>query len=276
MTAAGRRPESGAGFSWRRVMAVNLRHAYVLRSSWPRILEICYWPTMQMVLWGFVTVFFLQHSSWVAQAAGVLVSAVLLWDALFRANLGVSVPFLEEMWARNMGQLFISPLRPHEYAAALLIIAVARTTVSMAPAVLLSYPLYGVSVFHLGPALAAFYANLLVMGAAVGFVVSVLVLRWGLGAESLAWFAIFMAAPVSGIYYPIATLPAWLQPVAWALPSAYVFEGMRAQLFEGVFRADLFWPCLALNALYLAAAVAFFLYMFRVARVRGLLLQQGE
>lgn len=263
-------------FSWRRVYAVNLRHAYVLRSSWPRILEICYWPTMQMVLWGFVTAFFVQHSSWVAQAAGVLISAVLLWDALFRANLGISVPFLEEMWSRNMGQLFISPLRPHEYAVALLILAVLRTTISMAPATLLSLPLYGVSLFHLGWPLAAFYGNLLVMGTAVGLVVSALVLRWGLGAENLAWFAIFIAAPVSGIYYPVATLPAWLQPVAWALPSAYVFEGMRAQLFEGVFRADLFWQCVGLNTLYLAAAVFFFLHMFRVARERGLLLQQGE
>jgi ABC-2 type transport system permease protein len=81
---------------------------------------------------------------------------------------------------------------------------------------------------------------------------------------------------LSGIYYPIAILPGWLQPVSWALPSAHVFEGMRAVLFDGIFRIDLFAAAVALNALYLALAAGFFLYMFHVARQRGLLLQQGE
>ena len=58
-------------------------------------------------LWGFITLFFRQHSSWVAEAAGVLISAVLLWDVLFRANLGISLSFLEEMWSRNLGQIFV-------------------------------------------------------------------------------------------------------------------------------------------------------------------------
>ena len=104
----------------RRIKAILLRHIYVLRTSWPRLLELAYWPTVQMVLWGFITTFFLSHSSWVAQAAGVLISAVLLWDVLFRANLGVSLTFMEEMWSRNLGQLFVSPLRPHEMVASLL------------------------------------------------------------------------------------------------------------------------------------------------------------
>ena len=84
-----------SAFSFRRVMAVMLRHLYVLRRSWPRLLELAYWPLIQMILWGFVTKFFMGHSSWVAEAAGVLISAVLLWDVLFRANLGVSLPFID-------------------------------------------------------------------------------------------------------------------------------------------------------------------------------------
>jgi ABC-2 type transport system permease protein len=263
-------------FSSRRVWAVILRHTYVLRSSWPRILELAYWPTVQMVMWGFVTLFFLQHSSWVAQAAGVLVSAVLLWDVLFRANLGVSLTFMEEMWARNLGQLFVSPLRPHELVVALLIMSVMRTLISVTPAAFLALPLYDVWVFSLGPPLAAFFVNLLVMGWSVGLVVSALVLRFGLGAESIAWVAIFALGPISGIYYPINVLPEWLRPLAWALPSSHVFEGMRAVLFDHVFRTDFFWSAVGLNLLYLALAVGYFLRMFRIARVRGLLLQQGE
>ncbi len=263
-------------FSWRRIGAMILRNLYVLRRSWPRILELAYWPLMQMLLWGFITTFFVQHSSWVAQATGVLISAVLLWDVLFRSNLGVSLPFTEEMWARNLAQLFVSPLRVHEMVASLLIMSFIRTVISVTPAAFLALPLYDVWVFKLGPPLITFFANLLVMGWSVGLVVSALVLRYGLGAESLCWLGVFLFAPLSGIYYPIDSLPGWLQPLAWALPSAHVFEGMRSVLFDDVFRVDLFFGAVALNVFYLALASAFFLYMAHVARQRGLLMQQGE
>ena len=253
-----------------------LRHLYVLRRSWPRILELAYWPTVQMVLWGFVTLFFVQHSSWVAQAAGVLVSAVLLWDILFRSNLGLSVTFMEEMWARNLAQLFASPLRPHELVVSLALMSMIRTVISALPAMLLSLPLFGVTVFALGMPLAAFFANLLVFGWSIGLVVSALVLRLGLGAESLAWVAVFALAPLSGVYYPIDVLPFWLQPLAWSLPSAYVFEGMRAVLFDGQFRIDLLVEGGLLNLVYLVLAAGFFLRVCQIARERGLLVQQGE
>lgn len=271
-----RRRQNHAFFSWRRVGALLLRHLYVLRGSWPRLLELAYWPTVQMILWGFVTLFFMQHSSWVAQAAGVLISAVVLWDVLFRSNLGVSVTFMEEMWARNLSSLFASPMRPHELVVSLAIMSLIRTVISVLPAMLLAPPLFGVSVFALGLPLAAFFANLLLFGWCIGLVVSALVLRLGLGAESLAWVAVFAFAPVSGVYYPIEILPHWLQPVAWSLPSAYVFEGMRAVLFEGRFRLDLLAAGAALNVVYVCLATAFFLYICRVARQRGLLVQQGE
>ena len=266
----------GSVFSWRRVTAMILRNLYVLRRSWPRILELAYWPTMQMVLWGFITTFFVQHSTWVAQAAGVLISAVLLWDVLFRSNLGVALPFIEEMWARNLGQLFVTPLRPYEFVVALTLMSAIRTVVAVAPASILALPLFDVWVFELGPPLIAFFVNLLVMGWSVGLVASGLVLRCGLGAESLCWLGVFLMAPVSGIYYPIASLPEWLQPVAWAIPASHVFEGMRSVLFDGVFRYDLLINAIALNVVYLGLAAGFFLYKFRVARHRGLLLQQGE
>jgi ABC-2 type transport system permease protein len=276
MTTDSAIANGGMRLAARRVGAIILRHLFVLRRSWPRILELAYWPTVQMILWGFVTTFFLQNSSWVAQAAGVLISAVLLWDVLFRSNLGVSLSFMEEMWARNLGQLFVSPLRPIELVVALTAMSFIRSLISVIPAALLALPLFDVWVFSLGPPLAAFFLNLLIFGWSIGLIVSALVLRLGLGAESLAWVAVFAIAPLSGIYYPIASLPEWLQPVAWALPSAPVFEGMRAVLFDGDFRLDLFAASLALNAVYLAGAIAFFLAMIHVARKRGLLLQQGE
>jgi ABC-2 type transport system permease protein len=272
----GRGERASDVFSLRRLAAMILRYAYLFRGSWPRILELTYWPTMQMILWGFITNFFVSHSSWLVQAAGVLISGVLLWDVLFRGELGVSICFLEEMWSRNLGNLCVSPLRPYELIAALLTMSFIRTIIGLVPAALLAIPLYDYSLFDLGLPLIAFFANLLVMGWAVGLAVSGMLLRWGLGAESLAWLAIFAVAPISGIYYPISVLPDWLQPVALALPSAHVFEGMRAVLFDGVFRLDLFFNAVALNVVYMAVGVGTFLYCFRVARKRGLILQMGE
>ena len=232
-----------------RIGAMVLRHLYLLKTSWPRLLELMYWPTVQMILWGLVSTFLLTNSSWVAQASGVLLAGVILWDVLFRGQLGLSLVFIEEMWSRNLGHLFSSPLRPWELIVALMMISLLRTLIGMGSAVGFSILLYHFSIFDLGLSLLAFFFNLIFMGWAVGLVVCGLVLRYGLGAESLAWFMIFAFAPVSCIYYPLEILPDWLKHVAEALPSALVFEGMRSVLFDGVFRYDLFWRAMALNAL---------------------------
>ncbi len=263
-------------FSWTRTTALLLRYLYLLRGSWPRLLELAYWPTVQMILWGLITQFFLTNSAWLMQAGGVLIAAVLLWDVLFRSQLGVSISFLEEMWSRNLGQLFVSPLRPWEFVASLLATSLLRTLIGVIPAAFLAILLYRYSVFDLGLPLLAFFTNLLVMGWAIGLFVSAVILRYGLGAESLAWLAIFAIAPLSGIYYPIDVLPNWLQPIAYALPASHVFEGMRAVMFEQVFRWDHFAWAVALNLCYLGGGIASLLFAFRIARIRGLLLQIGE
>ena len=259
-----------------RIYAMVLRYVYLLKRSWPRVLELAYWPTMQMILWGFISQFMQASSSWVAQASGVLLAGVLLWDVMFRGQLGVSTVFFEEMYSRNLGHLFASPLRPYELVCALLTISFIRTIIGVGGAALLAIPLYHYSIFTMGLPLLTFFVNLLVMGWSIGLLVSGLVLRYGLGAENLAWVAIFAVAPVSGIYYPVSVLPDWLQVVAHPLPASYVFEGMRAVLFEHTFRTDLFVRAVGLNVLYLGFGIAVFLGVFRAARRRGLLINVGE
>lgn len=262
--------------SLRRIGALVRRHIYLLRGSWPRVLELMYWPTMQMILWGFMTLFLIDNSSWVAQASGVLISAVLLWDVLFRSQLGVSLVFMEEMWSRNLGHLFVSPLRPIELVASLLVMSFIRTLIGVGGAALIAIPLFDYSIFALGLPLLAFFANLLIMGWAIGLLVSGVVLRYGLGAESMAWFLVFALQPITGVYYPIEILPTWLQKIAFFLPSSHVFEGMRAVLFDRTFHVDLLLNALVLNLVYLAIGIGAFLAYFRIARVRGLLLHVGE
>ncbi len=264
------------GFSRGRVYAIVLRYLYLLRGSWPRLVDSVYWPTVQMIIWGLVTRFFSTHSSWVAQAGGVLIGAVLLWDVLFRAQLGVSVVFMEEMYARNLGNLFSSPLRPHEFIAALLVISVLRAVIGVGAAALLAIPLYRYSIFDMGFPLLAFFSVLIMFGWAVGLLICAALLRYGLGVESLAWASIFALAPISGIYYPVSTLPEIVRPLAWAVPSSYVFEGMRAVLLEHRFDPSLFAGSVLTSLLYLALGVWIFSRTFQIARDKGLLLQTGE
>ena len=264
------------GFAPARIGAMLLRYLYLLRSSWPRALELLYWPAIQMVLWGFTSQFLMTNSSYVARAGGVLLAAVMLWDVMFRGQLGVSVSFLEELWSRNLGHLFVSPLRPYEWVLALLAMSLVRVIIGVLPAALLAIPLYHYSIFSLGLPLIAFFVLLLVMGWGLGLVIGALLLRHGLGAESMAWLAVFLLAPASAVYYPVSVLPVWLQYVAWALPSAHVFEGMRAVMFQGIFRLDHFLAALALDVIYIVFGGIIFLYAFRQARYRGALLQTGE
>jgi len=263
-------------FSFTRIGAMVLRYAYLLRSSWPRVVELAYWPTVQMILWGVFNQFLATQSSWVAQATGVLLGAVLLWDVLFRGQLGVSTAFIEEMYSRNLGHLFASPLRPVEMVMALLSISMIRTLIGLSFAALLAIPLYQFSIFSLGLPLLAFFTNLIVFGWSVGLLVCALILRNGLGAESLAWAVLFALAPISGIYYPVSALPEWAQWLAWALPSSHVFEGMREVMFSGTFNMTHFISSVALNIFYMLLCMLVFLKTFHMARRRGLLLQMGE
>jgi ABC-2 type transport system permease protein len=265
-----------SGFSPRRIGAMLLRYLYLLRSSWPRTLELLYWSVVQMVLWGFTSQFLMTNSSYVARAGGVLLAAVILWDVLFRSQLGVSVSFLEELWSRNLGHLFVSPLRPYEWVLSLLAMSLVRVSISVVPAALLAIPLYHYSIFTLGLPLIAFFTLLLVMGWALGLMIDALLLRHGLGAESMGWAAVFFLSPVSAVYYPVSVLPHWLQYVAYMLPSAHVFEGMRAVMFAHVFRLDHFLAALGLDIAYIILGAVLFLRAFQTARRRGALLQVGE
>jgi ABC-2 type transport system permease protein len=263
-------------FSARRVSAMVLRHLYLLRSSWTRILDLIYWPAVQMLMWGFLQLYVTEHSTFFTRAAGTFIGAVLLWDILFRGQLGFSISFLEEMYARNMGNLMMSPLRPAEFVAALMVMSLIRLTIGLVPVSLLAIAFFGFNLWGLGLALAAFFANLILTSWAIGILVAGLLLRNGLGAESLAWTFMFLFLPLTCVYYPVAVLPTWLQPAAWALPPTYVFEGMRALLIDHVFRADLMVEALAFNVVLFAAATIGFFLLLNSARRQGSLLQTGE
>jgi len=270
------RAENAYVLSSRRIGAMMLRYWYLLRSSWPRLLDLVYWPTVQMVTWGFLQYYIATNAGFFARAGGTFIGAVLLWDILFRGQLGFSISFLEEMWSRNIGNLMMSPLRPFEFIAALMVMSVVRLSIGAVPVTFLAIGFFGFNLYGLGLALVAFFFNLMFTSWAIGIFVSGLILRHGMGAENLAWSIMFLFMPLTCVYYPVTTLPIWLQPVAWALPPTYVFEGMRELLIHQVFRADLMIDALVLNAMLFAAGVLAFFKLLQSARRHGSLMQTGE
>jgi ABC-2 type transport system permease protein len=170
----------------------------------------------------------------------------------------------------------MSPLRPTELVAALMIVSLIKLTVAMVPVALLAYFFFSFNVLSLGLAFAAFFANLILMSWSLGLVSTGVVLRWGLGAESFAWLVAFILLPLACVYYPVTTLPGWLQPVALAVPPTYVFEGLRAIMLQGTFEVGLMAKALALNLVYFASGAAAFAFFLRRAREHGSLVQMGE
>jgi ABC-2 type transport system permease protein len=263
--------------SLRRIWGLVYRHLALYRRSVPRLIELMYWPILQMVVWGFITAYLAGvQNNLGSVAAGVLLGGVLLWEGALRSQMGFSVSFLEEIWSRNLGHIFVSPLRPGELVAGLAVMAVLRTMIGVIPAMLLAWFLYSFNIFALGPLMVAFFAALIIMGWAVALGVTSLILRYGAGAETLAWSVLFGITPFAAVFYPVSILPAWLQPVALALPASHIFEGMRAALTHGEIAWGHLGAAYLLDAVWIAAMGWVFMSQFQAARVKGALLNIGE
>jgi ABC-2 type transport system permease protein len=262
--------------SFGRVGAMVMRYVYLMRSSWPRMLELLYWPLVQLLMWGFLQTYMNQQSGVVAGAGGLLIGGILLWDVLVRGQLGFSLSFLEEMWSRNMANLLISPLTRLELVFSLIVMSVIRLVISVVPVTLLAIVFFGYNLWGLGIALGAFFANLLLTGWALGIFTSGVILRNGLGAEGIVWSLMFFIMPLCAVFYPVSVLPEFLRWAAWTLPPAYVFEGMRALVFDHVFRPDLMLWALAINVVLMAVACIAFVKLLDSARRVGSLMAIGE
>ena len=259
-----------------RVYGLFLRHFYLYRSSVPRLLEQLYWPLVDILVWGFITVYLRQFEGALPNFVAYFMGGLLLWDVLLRSQVGMSMAYLEEVWSRNLLNLFISPMRPSEFIAASMGIAIIRVAFTSVVSLLLAYLLFGFSVFVMGLWLWAFIASLMLMGWSIGIFISSLILRFGQGAEGLAWGFIFIIQPVAAVFYPVKVLPDFLQPIAYSIPAAHIFEGMRQVLDGSGPPTGNLIAAYALNAVYLALALIFFYRTLAEAKREGRLLRVGE
>lgn len=262
--------------TWHRIWAVVTRHLYVYRRSPVRLAEMVYWPFLDLVLWGFVSLYMQRFGSGEANFIAFFLGALILWDLLFRAQQGVSLAYLEEVWARNLLNLFVAPLTVAEFLLSTIVISLAKLAFAAVLLGVLALLLYGFNVLSLGLALLPFVTSLLLFGWSLGIVTTALVLRLGQGAESLAWVVAFAFQPIACVFYPLAVLPGWLQPIALATPAAHVFEGMRQVIGTGALSPGHLAWAFGLNAVYGALAVAFFYRTFASVKAHGLLAKTGE
>ncbi len=259
-----------------RIYGLFLRHFYLITRSFPRILDLIYWPSIQITLWGFISNFFAAHSTYYGSAVGVILSCAILYDFLFRTSIGFNMLFLEEIWSRNFTNLFIAPMKISEIIISLVITALIRALIGLIPAILLTSPLFGISLLDLGVPLAFLFLSLYIFGITLGIFVSAGLLRFGPSFENIAWSTMFLLAPFGCIYYPIETLPNFFQFIAYALPLVYIFEETRNILINGLVNYDNILNALYLNGLYMFFAISIFYYSFSKAREKGTLINIGE
>jgi len=259
-----------------RIYALFLRHFFLIKGSFPRILDLIYWPTIQIILWGFISKFFTMYSDFYNHTVGIILTAAILYDFLFRSSISFNMLFLEEIWSRNFTNLFISPLKVSEIITALTITALIRTLIGIVPAILIATPFFGVSLFKLGPSLLLLLLSLYIFGMTLGLLVVSGLLRYGPSFENVAWSSLFLLAPLGCIYYPLSILPDWLQTIAEALPLVYIFEEVRSILLNNVVNYSNIISALKLNMLYFISAVFIFYSSFNSARKKGTLINVGE
>lgn len=259
-----------------RVAAVFLRQTYLYKRSLPRLMEILYWPLLDLVLWGFISVYLARYQEGLPNFVAFFLGALILWDILHRSQLGISVSFLEDIWARNFLNLFVSPLKPSEYILALMLVSAFKIVLAGAVMALLAWVFYSFNIFLIGVSLIPFVLSLVALGWAIGVFTTALILRFGQQAEILAWGVAMLFQPMSAVFYPVSVLPPFLRTLARGVPSSYVFEGMREVIANGGFPVEkLLWAA-GLNALYLAAAFVYFYRVFRTVKRKGLLARIGE
>jgi ABC-2 type transport system permease protein len=259
-----------------RIQALIARHLYLYRRSLPRIMEIFYWPFLDLVIWGFITLYLARFQSEVPGFVTFFLGALILWDMLFRSQQGITISFLEELWARNLMNLFASPLKPSEFLAATMIMSILKVTVVSIVMTISALVFYSYNVLVIGLWLMPFVLNLVITGWVIGVFTTSLIMRFGQEAEVLAWSMVFLFQPISCVFYPMEVLPGWLQAVAWMNPAAHVFEGMRSVLTTGASPwMNLSWA-VALNMFFLVIVIMWFYRTFAYCREQGLLVRVGE
>jgi ABC-2 type transport system permease protein len=254
----------GAALTWLRMRAVARRHAYVLARSPHRLFDVTLWPLVDVLLFGALATYVSSGSTSAGErAASYLLAGIVLWHVVYQSQIAVSTGFLEETWSRNLLNLMVTPVREMEYVGGVALFGMLKLVIGVGVLAVGALVFYSFDVWSLGFGLVPIAAVLLMVGWCISMFVIGIVLRYGAGAEALAWGVMFVVMPLSGVFYPVDALPALLQPIAQALPTTHAFEALR-ELVDG---NGVDWGELGIAAVTtLALAVLSIWYVIRMLR----------
>lgn len=252
-----------------RIVALALRYLYLYPRSIPRILDIIFWPLVDTAIWGFLSVYLAQSKFSFNGVASILLGAMVFWNFTQRSQQSVTISFLEEVWERNLLNIFVTPVRVSEFLLATLLIGVVRLTLIGLVLSVASLLFFHFNIFSFGFLLIPFILNMFTFGWIIGLVATSIILRFGQSAQALAFTLTMLIQPFAAVFYPVKVLPSFLQPVAWVLPISHVFEGLRGVVLQHQLPVqELIWASV-LNLIWLLVSLWFFVKMFDYVRKMG-------
>jgi ABC-2 type transport system permease protein len=255
--------------NWNRIRGIFFRYFIALFRGSHAMADLFYWPLLDILLWGLTSVW-IQKEQQLPFLPLMLMTGLIFWQVTWRGSIDISSNLLQEFWNRNLVNLFATPISLAEWSLGVIFLSLFKLGITVAFGSLVVYLLYALNVFTVGWAFLPFAASLLIFGWSVGFFASGIIIYWGQQVEALAWIFAAIFAPFSAVFYPVETMPMWLQHICWCLPTTYIFEGMRQILKNGAFPYLYFVASLALNCVYIAVSYRFFSYMFEKSRAKGL------
>jgi len=253
-----------------RIWGVVMRHMYLYIRSLDRLSDSVYWPVMDIVVWGVTSRWMMQNQTGIPDLVLMILTGLVFWQIVWRANYEISVNLLEEFWNQNLVNLFSTPLTVYEWILSVMILGFIKMILTAGVGIIAVWLLYSLNIFTVGWMIIPFAALLLLSGWFMGFLGAAFIMYYGNKVQTLAWTMGFMFAPFSAVYYPLSSLPNWIQNISKFLPTTYVFEGMRSIINDQGLPLDMLLKSLGLNILYLTLAISFFVFMFEKSRGKGL------
>lgn len=259
----------GVAASFWRVTAIARRHAYVLQRSPHRSFDVVVWPAVDVVLFGSIGTFASSRTGGAAQVGLYLLVGVVLWHVVYQAQISLATGFLEETWSRSVLSLMVTPMREWEYVAGVALFGLVKLVLGVGTVALIAWLAYAFSITSLGFGLLPVAALLLAVGWAIALFVIGLVLRFGSGAEALAWGILFAVMPLSGTFYPVHALPGILRPIGEVLPTTHAFAAGRAFAQGQAMPWHELGVATAGTVALLLLSLAYLGWMLRIFRARG-------
>lgn len=254
-----------------RICGVILRNLYTFRRNYDRWFDAFYWPAIDLVMWGITSSFIAQNRSDSTEILFTIVAGLTFWYLVIRSQYETNVALLEDIWSRNLINIFVSPITFYEWLLGVISVGIIKASITFVTAVVLSFTLYKINILSMGITIVPYFILLLMTGWWISFLIAACIFRFGVRVQTFAWTLSFLLVPFSGVYYPLSVLPGWAQEIGKYLPTSYVFEGIRQMITQQVFDVQKVIISFVLNIIYLILSIVILKKSFTFLLRRGVL-----